>query len=50
MDAVFGMHNWPGLPIGKVGLRSGPIAMASTNTFDIVVLAKVGMPPSLIFR
>ncbi len=41
VDAVFGMHNWPGLTIGKVGLRNGPI-MASTNTFDIVITGKGG--------
>ena len=28
MNAVFGMHNWPGLPFGTFGLTPGPI-MAS---------------------
>ena len=36
MDAVFGMHNWPGLPAGTFGLTEGPI-MASSSTFEIVV-------------
>ncbi|MFA5490218.1 MAG: M20 aminoacylase family protein [Candidimonas sp.] len=34
MDAVFGMHNWPGIPVGSFGLSSGPI-MASSNVFQI---------------
>ncbi|HET8596619.1 MAG TPA: M20 aminoacylase family protein [Castellaniella sp.] len=36
MDAVFGMHNWPGLPVGTFGLTEGPI-MASSNRFEIVL-------------
>ena len=35
-DAVFGMHNWPGMPAGQFGVRSGPL-MASSNEFEIVV-------------
>lgn len=36
MDAVFGMHNWPGIPVGHFGIRPGPI-MASSNEFEVVV-------------
>ena len=36
MEAVFGMHNWPGMPPGKFGLTPGPI-MASSNEFSIVI-------------
>ena len=36
MDAVFGMHNWPGPEFGKFGIRSGPM-MASSNTFTLTV-------------
>ena len=36
VDAVFGMHNWPGLKVGQFGLRPGPL-MASSNEFEIVV-------------
>ncbi|MYN14935.1 amidohydrolase [Pusillimonas sp. TS35] len=46
MDAVFGMHNWPGMAAGQFGLRAGPI-MASSNTFDIRIIgrgAHGGMP------
>ncbi len=39
MDAVFGMHNWPGLPTGFFGLTEGPI-MASSNTFAVTVRGK----------
>lgn len=35
-DAIFGMHNWPGMPEGHFGVVSGPM-MASSNEFKIVV-------------
>jgi hippurate hydrolase len=41
VDAVFGMHNWPGLPTGSFALSPGPV-MASTNEFKIVVKGKGG--------
>ncbi|GLU30876.1 M20 aminoacylase family protein [Trinickia caryophylli] len=34
VDAVFGIHNWPGLPEGTFGVTEGPI-MASSNEFRI---------------
>ncbi|MCH8184161.1 MAG: amidohydrolase [Proteobacteria bacterium] len=37
--AVYGMHNWPLLGVGKFAMRSGPI-MAAADTFDIVVTGK----------
>jgi hippurate hydrolase len=36
VDAVFGLHNWPGMPAGKFGNTAGPI-MASSNEFHIRV-------------
>lgn len=36
VDAIVALHGWPGLPIGQVGLRIGPM-MASADTFDILV-------------
>ncbi len=39
VDAVYGMHNWPGLPVGHVALRSGP-AMASFDLFEITVTGR----------
>ncbi|HYM47066.1 MAG TPA: M20 aminoacylase family protein [Burkholderiaceae bacterium] len=38
-DAVFGMHNWPGLKVGEFGVTGGPV-MASSNEFEIKVLGK----------
>jgi hippurate hydrolase len=36
VDAVFGIHNWPGIPAGSFGVTEGPI-MASSNEFKIEV-------------
>jgi amidohydrolase len=41
VDGVFGMHNWPGMKRGTIGLRSGPI-MASTDQFYITLTGKGG--------
>jgi amidohydrolase len=35
-DAVFGLHNWPGLPLGHFAINHGPM-MASFDTFEIQV-------------
>ena len=39
MDAVFGMHNWPGPQIGKFAVSAGPV-MASSNEFKITITGK----------
>jgi amidohydrolase len=39
MEAVFGMHNWPGAPVGKFAASAGPV-MASTNEFKITIRGK----------
>ncbi len=39
MDAVFGMHNWPGIPAGHFGVTPGP-QMASSNEFHVTVKGK----------
>ena len=36
MEAVFGMHNMPGIPLGDFAVRAGPI-MGGFDVFDIVV-------------
>jgi len=36
IDQVFGIHNMPGLPVGRLAVRTGPI-MASEDNFEIVV-------------
>jgi hippurate hydrolase len=38
-DAVFAMHNRPGLPVGAMATRAGPL-LASSDRFDIRVKAK----------
>ena len=40
-EAVFGMHNWPGLPAGSFGVCAGPM-MAAANGFKITVKGKGG--------
>ncbi len=40
-DAVFGMHNWPGIPVGEFAVTPGPM-MASSNEFVITVKGKGG--------
>ena len=39
VEAVFGMHNWPGMPAGRFALRAGPM-MASFDIFEITVKGK----------
>jgi amidohydrolase len=39
MEAVYGMHNWPGIPEGNFGVVPGPM-MASSNEFRVVVRGK----------
>lgn len=39
MEAVFGIHNWPGLPAGQFALRAGPV-FASSNEFRITIRGK----------
>lgn len=41
VKGVFGMHNWPGMKRGTIGLRPGPI-MASTDQFYITVTGRGG--------
>jgi hippurate hydrolase len=39
MEAVFGMHNWPGIPAGQFAVMPGPM-MASMDNFEIVISGK----------
>jgi hippurate hydrolase len=36
VEAVYGMHNWPGVPVGQFAVRPGPM-MAAFDIFEIVV-------------
>jgi amidohydrolase len=39
MEAIYGMHNWPGLRAGQFAVREGPV-FASSNEFRITVRGK----------
>lgn len=41
MDAVFGLHNWPWLPQGKIAMCPGPI-MAGDDVFTATIQGKGG--------
>ncbi|OZI33692.1 amidohydrolase [Bordetella genomosp. 5] len=35
-DAIYGLHNMPGMPVNQFGFRAGPM-MASSNRWDIII-------------
>lgn len=39
MDAIYGMHNWPGMAAGTFGVVAGPM-MASSNEFRVTIKGK----------
>jgi len=41
IDEVYALHNWPELPIGSIGVNSGPM-MAAVDEFDLIVKGKGG--------
>ncbi|MDE3177886.1 MAG: amidohydrolase [Pseudomonadota bacterium] len=41
VKGVYGLHNWPGLPVGQFAVARGP-AMASADRLEIVVQGKGG--------
>jgi len=41
IDEFYGMHNWPGMPVGSFGIRTGGI-MAATDRFYIDITGKGG--------
>jgi hippurate hydrolase len=40
-DAIYGLHNWPGLPLGSVGMRAGAL-MSSMDKITIKVTGRGG--------
>jgi hippurate hydrolase len=38
-EAVYGMHNWPGMPVGQFGAMPGPV-MASFDIFEIGITGR----------
>ena len=41
IDQVYALHNWPDLPLGQIGVSSGPM-MAGADDFDIIITGKGG--------
>jgi amidohydrolase len=41
VDMVLGIHLWPGIPEGTIGIRSGPL-MAAMDRFDLHIRGKGG--------
>ncbi len=39
MEAMFGAHNWPGIPVGAFAVKPGPM-MASSNEFTVTIRGK----------
>ncbi len=39
MDAIYGMHNWPGMAVGEFAIKDGP-CFASSNEFLITIRGK----------
>jgi hippurate hydrolase len=39
--AVYGMHNWPGLPVGEFAVKDGPV-LAATGQFTVTITGKGG--------
>jgi hippurate hydrolase len=41
MQRVFGLHNWPGMPAGTMGVTEGPV-MAGTDRFELIITGRGG--------
>ncbi len=41
VEAVFGLHGWPDLPFGAIGVHGGAV-MASVDNFEITIVGKGG--------
>jgi len=41
IDEVYGMHNWPGTPIGTFAIKPGPL-LAATDIFEATISGKGG--------
>ncbi len=39
VKAIYGMHGWPGLPVGVVSTKSGPL-LAATDTFRVTFIGR----------
>ncbi|CAH9117821.1 unnamed protein product [Cuscuta europaea] len=36
IESMFGLHIWPGMPVGKIASRAGPL-LAGSNRFSVVI-------------
>jgi metal-dependent amidase/aminoacylase/carboxypeptidase family protein len=43
VEAVFGLHNWPGIPVGEMAVMPGPV-MAGTCALKSPSAATAAMP------
>ncbi|MDO6388299.1 M20 aminoacylase family protein [Uliginosibacterium sp. 31-12] len=41
VQSIYGLHNWPGMPVGRFGITPGPV-MASADRFDILITGHGG--------
>lgn len=41
IENVYGMHNWPGMPLGEFAVRGGPV-MAAADQFEMTITARGG--------
>jgi amidohydrolase len=48
-DYVFGVHNWPWLPVGKMATRVGPL-LASVDEFEVTIRGKGGHAASMVHQ
>ena len=39
VEEIYGLHNWPGLPVGEFAVRAGPM-MAAYDIFELTVTGK----------
>jgi len=39
--AVYGMHNWPGMPVGRFAVKDGPV-LAAAGEFTIIITGRGG--------
>ena len=46
MNTVWGMHNWPGMDVGKIGVHNGA-CMAAADFLKFTLQGQVGTQRSL---
>jgi amidohydrolase len=41
VESVYGMHNWPGMPVGTFAVKPGPM-MAAVDTWEMAIIGEGG--------